>query len=442
MVSITFNKSHWLVLLCCLVLLVTLYRPPVRTDLGDSAMTLILAQAILQEGSIKLDVYKSELDEAGYLTPLHYSLHIKNDHLYSLFPIGSTLLSIPAVAILNAIDIDMFGKDGRKAQSLSAALSCVWLFLIMYLFARRYMRQSVALIVSMASVLGSSLSSTLATGLWSHNFAVVFATITLYLVVTALEDHKPAPAGLIGVLLFFAYLCRPTFLLLAPLVFLVMFYMDRWLAFRSILVSSLLGIVFICFSYYEYGQFLPDYYMPRRLGNSRYWTAVYGNLLSPARGFLIYTPILGFMIATLGTFRKALTGRHILVLLALWPVAHILLISSYRHWWAGHSYGPRLMVDILPVLYLFLLWYMKQHLSTKAGVGRTIRTTILYVIACISIFMHLYQGVYNRATSKWNSSPNIDKYPELLFDWKYPQFLHTDSRQKQRLAEYGELGKQ
>ncbi len=437
---ITFMKLHWLLLLCCLILLVVVYRPPVRTDRGDSAMTLILAQTILREGSIKLDVYKSELDDEGFLTPLHDSLQEKNGHLYNYFPLGSSLLSMPIVATFNAFGIEMFGKAGRRAQSFIAALSCVSLFLIMYLFARRYLRQSVALIVSATSILGSSLSSTLATGLWSHNFAVVFATMTLYFVVAAWEDRKPAPASLIGILLFLAYLCRPTFLLLAPLVFLVLLTMDKRSAFRSILVSTSLGIIFICFSYYEYGQILPDYYMPRRLGNPNYWAAIYGNLLSPARGLLIYTPILVFMAVTHGTFRKALEGRKVLLVFALWPVVHIFAISSYPHWWAGHSYGPRLMVDILPIAYLFLLWYMKQHLSTEARAEKAIRTTILCLVAGISIFMHLYQGLYNRATAKWNASPNIDKHPELLFDWKYPQFLHTDFRQEQRLEEYSVLG--
>jgi hypothetical protein len=39
-------------------------------------------------------------------------------------------------------------------------------------------------------------------------------------------------------------------------------------------------------------------------------------------------------------------------------------------------------------------------------------------------------------TYKWNWEPNIDMYPEYIFDWSYPQFLHTKERHERRLIDF------
>ena len=58
--------------------------------------------------------------------------------------------------------------------------------------------------------------------------------------------------------------------------------------------------------------------------------------------------------------------------------------------------------------------------------------TIFFCFSLISIFINTYQGLYNPATGKWNNSPNIDEYPDYLFDWKYPQFMATPKLLKER----------
>ena len=36
----------------------------------------------------------------------------------------------------------------------------------------------------------------------------------------------------------------------------------------------------------------------------------------------------------------------------------------------------------------------------------------------------------------WNTQPNIDAYPELNFDWRFPQFLHNRERHQRRHEEF------
>ncbi len=183
--------------------------------------------------------------------------------------------------------------------------------------------------------------------------------------------------------------------MLAPPVVCALFFIDKRSAFYAAAAAVLSGLLFIGASYYEYGQWLPEYYLPKRLGNPDYWAALYGHLLSPARGLLIYTPVLLLMAFTPGCLRKALAGRKVLLLLALWPVLHLLAVSSFPHWWGGWSYGPRLMVDILPALYVFVVLYVQQLLNSPHSLARTLHVALLVVVAAASIPMHTWCGLYD-----------------------------------------------
>lgn len=435
-------KIFWPLLVCSLLLSYTVYRAQVTYVQGDSALSMILGQAILEHGQIKLDPYEDKLRQHYFLDmPMqdgppvdHHGIQKRDGHLYSFFPIGNTVFAMPIIAGGYVAELDFFDTAGRRLQSLAAAATCLCLFLLMYQFARRYFSANLSLAVAVLAFLGSSLSSTLGTALWSHNFGVLFAMAVLYLVVKSYEDATPLAAMLIGALLFGAYLSRPTFLLLTPITLAVMVTMDRQAALRAAVVFCCLALLFVAFSYLEYGQLLPDYYYPQRLANPEYWTAFYGNLISPARGLLVYSPVLVFMLLTMPTLVSSLRGHGVLLLFFLWPAIHLLVISNFAHWWAGFSYGPRFMVDVMPVFYLLLLWYLKQHLQRQQG--KRIRTIALISLGLLSVAMHGYQGMYNTAVFDWNLKPNIDQHPELLFDWRYPQFLHTDERQAKRLREY------
>src|SRR5262249_4312408 len=76
--------------------------------------------------------------------------------------------------------------------------------------------------------------------------------------------------------------------------------------------------------------------------------AFLGLLASPSRGLLVFSPIV--LVAAAGV-RQAITdgwrsplGWCILALAAQYAV-----YGSFAVWWGGHTYGPRYLLDILPV---------------------------------------------------------------------------------------------
>ena len=82
---------------------------------------------------------------------------------------------------------------------------------------------------------------------------------------------------------------------------------------------------------------------------------VAGLLISPNRGLFIFTPIMLFaVVGAVEVWR--MNVRPWLRFLVVDVALHLVLYAKFDEWWAGYTYGPRYMVDILPALTLLLAY--------------------------------------------------------------------------------------
>ena len=213
-----------------------------RNTVSDPKGTLLVSETIIQNGTIKLDHYGSEiLDRYGS------RIHEKNNHYYYYFPIGTPIASVPFVAVANGIGLDMASSESA-IQILIASITSVITLLFLYKLATLFFNTNTALVVSSVFWFGTSLSSTTGTALWSHNFATLFALLAIYFSVKAIRLNALQPWHLIASLLFAAYLCRPTMALLSPFVLLFLFTYSRESAIKTgVFLACHLG-AFIIFS--------------------------------------------------------------------------------------------------------------------------------------------------------------------------------------------------
>ncbi len=422
----TLSQNRWLGWLLAFLIVAVIAGQSTHNTGSDPRGTLLVSQAIAQHGSVKLDAYgETLLDSYGYV------IHRKNGHFYNYFPLGTALVSTPFVAAANVLGFDMT-KDEPLIQMALATLAALLITFILYKTARLYLRQTESLLLAGLCWFGSSLASTVGTALWSHDFAFVFSSAAIFLVIRGRQPETLLTALLIGLNLFLAYLCRPTLALLAPFLLLYYFIQDKKSAVLAACTLGLLLLGFMGWSLHEYSQIMPDYYLPKRLEGGDFETALYGNLFSPARGLLIFSPFL--FVSLLLTLLQA-RGNKSLMQLSLvsliWPAVHLVSVSQFPHWWAGWSFGSRLMVDALPGLFLGLF----------SSLG-TLRQNSHYAYAAVltsgllAIYINTYQALFNPYSMQWNVEPNVDQYPEYLFDWRYPQFLHSKTRHEERLAEF------
>lgn len=415
-----------------LFIFISVIRSPVSYTGSDPRASLLLSQVLIEDQSIKLDKYKDE----NY----GYAIHKKNDHYYYYFPIGTSISSIPFVWFeTKVLNNDMNNRrHDAFAQKQIAGIVSVLIFLLLYLIAKIYFTSNTSVIISFVYWMGTSLSSTLGQALWSQDFATLYALLSIYLMLKIVKVNKNIFYTLLGLTLFMAYLTRPTMSLLSISVILYLFVNHKKLiAIKTAGIVGLLLGIFILFSLSEFNQLLPDYYMPKRLSSETFWIAFYGNLISPARGILIFSPFLFIFLLNPKRIYQVFKNDKTLLVFVAWIITHLIFISKFPHWWAGWSYGPRFMVDVLPAIFLLFVIFLSDTYKIGSSLEKRLVSLFLIVTISMSIYFNFIQGLYNSyAGKKWNVSPNIDENTKYLFDWKYPQFFFNKQQYKQRITEF------
>jgi len=423
------RRSPWLALLlatlvACIACSVLLSA--VSYVEADSKGALLLSQTSAQDGTVRLDAVPNVLPEYGY------RVRKKNDHIYYYFPMGASLYSVPFVAVANFLGQDMrFRYDENRMQLVMAAFLGVVTFLLLYRIATSLAVEA-GRSVALAALFwfGTSYCSTSGTAFFSHNWASVTSLLAFLLVVRAGETGANPRWFLIGFFLFSAYLCRPTLALLSPVMILFLWTFNRGAAVKVALVILVLLALFVTWSFHEFGQPLPDYYLPKRLTGSRFGEALLGNLVSPSRGLFVYMP---FLLVPFIFWRHSVSviagAKRTLIVLA-WPLIHLFSVSEFPHWWGGYSYGPRLMLDVIPAFFFFFCLFARD-LPRGAWALRWILVTGL-----LAIYINWFQGLFNVYTYQWNVQPGVDRVPATVWDWRYPQFLHSEARHNQREREF------
>ncbi len=436
----------WVLAICVTAFLLT-YLAPVDASLSDPSLTLLTAQAIGEHGTIRLDDYVADARwDYGPLLPA------ANGHFYDYFPLGTSLLAAPAVWLAGLRGQDMIHpRDARALQNVLSSLTVVAAALLTWALCRRFLTRSASLAVTAAFVFGSTIASTLGTALWSSNLALVLGLCSLWLLVAASDRRREEPPDRrrvaapdrrleaapghrrigwrielgLGVLVFFAYLCRPTMVLLLPP---LAVYLGGRRRIATVFLGTAAGLfaLFTLFSWREYGLLLPPYYQLSRLGTGgRFGQALVGHLLSPSRGVLIGSPFLLLTLAGLAAWPGQLY-RHRLVRLALfWIGLHWVAISSFHHWWGGWGFGARLFTEALPAFLLLTVLVVRLARDRLPAWGRHAAGAAFFACAIFATFVHSHQGLYNVYAILWNDG--VDRGGSRVFDWPHPQFLATPS---------------
>lgn len=398
-------------------------KAEVREANSDPRCTLLTSQSILEYGTIKLNGYRS------FLLSIKGCVRAHNGNPYDYFPLGTSLISLPAVAVANAMGLSMdINEDNEKVQTWMATFIVPSIFLLFFFTGRFYVHWSASLIISLSSVLGSSIASSLGAALWNQSLCTLLIAYMLFIIAKHNEGPQKINPYLLGVLLFLAYLTRPTASIFIIMVFTYFLIKDRGVLYRSAAVSFLLLIAFAAFSHYEYGQILPPYYSHERLNSETpLVVALYGIFLSPSRGLLVFSP---FLVVTVGIaiyLRHAFKNNILLMLILLWIVLHALILGLFPNWSVGWSFGARALTDSFPawVLISFILW----NIYTKRikDIRKVWAVACIYLtLATVGVFINTWQGLYNPWVQNWNTCMGkYDNANTALFSWSNSQIFAT-----------------
>lgn len=398
---------------------------------SDPFGTLLVSEALLQHGTIRLD----GLDLPDLETRLGYRGFVRNGHTYYVYPLGTSLVATPFVAVARRLGVDLRRHEAevRLQHQLATLAALVTLWLLVRL-ARRLLPFWPALTCAIAFWSGTSLASTGGTALWSHVLLVISALAAIDLVVDAELGGRRVAWVRLGLWLFLAYLTRPTAALLAVLLLAWAGTRDRRGSLQAAGVAAVLFGGFMLWSHSEFGQWLPPYYRMGLGGGGFSGEALAGLLVSPSRGLLTFSPFL-LALPVVAWLRRPdwPLARGWWAVGIGWPALLVLAFSRWPMWWGGGCFGARLLTDALPGLFLLVLRVWPAHVP-RGRASLSVAVLTLTVLAAGTI--HVGQGLYNPWGFRWNGEPSVDTEPWARWTWRFPQFLHSGAAHRARLIAY------
>jgi hypothetical protein len=438
--------TAWWFLAVTLTTFLVYAASPVRQNY-DSYLAFPTAQSIVHQRDLGLGEFDNPALGANGVGDL-----TADGEAVNYFPWLPSVALVPAVIALDAAHLvgvgpGSFGvaNGGRMdliqqlAASAIVALVAGVVFLTVLERLRTRLplraRRAISVMVALSFAFGTSAWSSASRAVWQHGPSMLCLAVAVICAQRLLLDQRRADrsrwlAAAFGASVAASFACRPTNVIavlgFGLLVTLSLRHM--WRAFVGGVMA--IWIPWAIVNLTAFGSVLQPYYTAGRTGwHAHFVEALGANLVSPARGLLVFSPIVVLSIG--GLARRARGGivegllrlDQLLILMA----AGYLLVSSglKENWWAGHSFGPRFssetLVLLAPVASCVAAAILDRNGALSTGTRRAIGVVSITLLAW-SVFVNAQGGIM-RATLCWNGSPNIDTHVERVWDLSDPQFL-------------------
>jgi hypothetical protein len=396
----------------------------------DSRWVIPTAVSLLTEGNADLDEY------ADVIAADDYGIRVTNGHRYNSFPLGVSLVALPFVALADgfvrltgplAAQLPVIGSawaDWRTGlapahfnrrffatiemvtASALVGITTAWLWLL--LVYRRGVSHRAAFAAALAFAFATPAWSTASRALWQHAPSMLCVVGTWWCL-----SRKPTPSGWAGAWAAAGFVMRPTNAWLVVCAFGVIAWSHRRGLWAALACAALVASPYAWVNFAQTGLPIEGYALPSRLGSPDRLQALAANLVSPNRGLFVFTPILSAAIwAWVKRLRSGPTPLEVAAM--LFCLAHWVTVSSFPHWWAGHSFGPRFMTDVVPIL----VWCAAPFIEAWPAVARRLAVAVTILSAAV----HL-RAATSWAPWGWNDGPpNVDDDPTRVWDWRHPQW--------------------
>lgn len=372
---------------------------------GDTVPNELLPISIIYERDFDLNEFTDESRKF----PGDFS-HIINGRVVSPYPIIPGILNLPVYLIAHILGVNLLEKRfllSMLSSSIISSISVVFIYLCLLKVCRR---QGTAIFFALTYAFATCVWSVTSRGIWQHGPSLLFITISLFLLLNKNINLIPYSGFFLGMAVF----NRPiNFLIALPLTFYVLFH-HRKIFKRYILFAAIPAFLLCLYSYLYWGSLmsLGQVHPLKAILDGSFLSGLSGLLVSPSRGLFIFSPIFIFSFGYLfyPVFSKRV--KPIYKYLSLSVVSFVLLCSKWFMWWGGHCFGYRLLIELTPILIIFLAvcWerVIIHHRYLKG---------IFLCFLLISVYVHFLGAFYY--PSGFNSSPNdIDRHVERLWDFK------------------------
>ena len=405
----------------------------------DSQPTKYAARELLLRGTLSLNYVVGKTPElanrAGFVQTRSGRIRSAYSPVPAILAAGITWPFWKA----GLIDIRAVHAPGLMAAVTSAllvALAVAFAFLI----ARQQLSSERSLLLAIGFGAGTGLWSTASQTLWQHETAIFGLTLAVLALargaaLSAPRDGtavRPAPLpwkvfAAAGLALGLAAGAR---LQLAPAVVVLLVGTFVIFGLRACAVASAAAAVILIpvliVNYQWFGTIVGAAPLLELRHSSVHRTSstfvfgiegFAGLLVSPNRGLFVFSPVV--IVALLGIPGIVRGGaRSMAAWVCLAGAAQYTLYALYSVWWGGHTYGPRYLLDVLPLLLpaaILGMTIMKGPVRTTLGTA-----ALAWSVAVAAI------GAVNHPQGRWNSEPiDVDREHSRLWDWSDLQVVRT-----------------
>lgn len=398
-----------------------------QRQIFDSKYSMLLSNELLR-GSTTLDRY---FDGPGAWAR-SYHVTKQDGHFYYVYPAGTSVLSMPYVALVNLGTSQTFRTPSgdynwlyeERLQWVLAALLMSGLAVVTYRMACLSLPRGWPFAIAVVVALGTQILSTTSRGMWSHTWGILLLGLAVSHLHAVHRQARPLQPALLATLLAWCFFTRPTFVVSGVVVGVWLLTRDWRAAVRYVLAAVFWAAMFLVWSRVSVGQWVPGYYQGGLLTAERFVEALLGHLISPSRGLFVYVPVSGVVLYLLARYFRDSSDTALLATAVAAIVIHWIVASANQNWWGGHCYGPRVLADVLPWWSLLFVLAVRGWLSAAVPERRRRREYAIAAAAVmVSVFVNGAGAISGRALA-WNAVPtNVDASPERLWDWTDPQFL-------------------
>jgi len=399
------------------------------TTLYDSRWTLYTTVSLLKEGNTDLEEYRHILRANDF-----YSIEQVDGRAYTKYPLGASLIALPFMAIINPVleiglsaDIETLLNQElpsgleKGIASFLVALIAVLLFRISELSGVKF---GYSLLLVSIFAFGTSAWSTASRALWQHTPSMLMLTLALSVLLRAriIPTTPNWAIALLGLPVAFSFVIRPTnsIVVLVISAYILFAHRKAFLAYCAWGIS--VAVPFIWYNFHIYHALLPPYYLTSSHFDdpkTPFFEALAGILISPSRGLFIFSPILLFSLYGIMLKIREKRWNALDSAVAAIIALHTLLLTLFPCWWGGHSYGPRLYCDMIPLFCYFLIPIFLKSPEPQT-LRRQLYAFVFMALFAISVLIHA-RGATRQEVFEWNTWPV--PVEEKLWDWESPQFL-------------------
>ena len=456
-------------LICCSCLFIYLANGQLISS-NDAIPNSLLAFNWLENQTLHFDIFRGGFhygpDSTFGANGLPYFfVEAPNGHLTSAYPIGVAIVSFPlyllffiylkfsllvqsgadpAALALNLSD-PSFDLQRRFFEKLAGATATALAAAIFYLASRLTFSRAVALLSTFIYAFATLNWVVSAQGLWQHTISnLVLISLIFCLLKANRSQGNQRQLLLIMAGVFCGLLpgIRLTSLLFsfAILIYSVVTYRREalfvLLGATSISLNAIWNVYYFGFSFKSllvggYSSLFKNQSSSYEFTFQYFKDAFLGLLISPSRGFFVFSPVLLFASPGVAQVfrRRSPSDERLLAYLTIACLALFIHYCFYIPWWGAVTYGSRFLSDTLPVLCYLLGYFLASRLeagppspiqsSPAQRSPRIASAALAAFLTCLafSTFTQVAGAFSDPGT--WDSSQVV--HPSRFWDWQDSQ---------------------